>query len=128
MAESLCSPFPECAPLDGRLLINRTIEGPPLAVDLAEIPFGPVTMAGASAHPSSLGLMSRPGSRAKRAAGSCGRCLASHRLKRFPWRLGIAPKWTMNLWYNTRQCPQTSEHNWTESDSRTMWWRKADHL
>src|SRR5262245_8595448 len=51
MADDLCSPFAPCDGLDGRLLITRTADGPSLAVDVAQIPFGPVSMAGATLHP-----------------------------------------------------------------------------
>src|SRR5688572_15728457 len=47
-----CEPLAECTGLDSRLLINRTVYGPALAIELAEIPFGPVQLAGASLHSS----------------------------------------------------------------------------
>jgi bifunctional DNA-binding transcriptional regulator/antitoxin component of YhaV-PrlF toxin-antitoxin module len=47
-----CAPFAECTGLDSRLLINRTVYGPALAIQLAEIPFGPVVLDGASLHSS----------------------------------------------------------------------------
>jgi hypothetical protein len=51
MAEDLCAPYAQCEGLDGRLLINRTADGPAIAADLAELPLGPVTMQGATLHP-----------------------------------------------------------------------------
>ena len=47
-----CAPLAECTGLDSRLLINRTVYGPALAIELAEIPFGPVHLNGASLHSS----------------------------------------------------------------------------
>lgn len=47
-----CAPLAEWTGLDSRLLINRTVYGPALALELAEIPFGPVRLDGASLHPS----------------------------------------------------------------------------
>ena len=52
MADELCESFPSCQGLDARLLISRTVTGPAFALELAEIPFGPVSLAGASLHPS----------------------------------------------------------------------------
>lgn len=52
MADELCETFPLCQGLDARLLFNRTVTGPAFALDLAEIPFGPVSLDGASLHPS----------------------------------------------------------------------------
>lgn len=51
MAEDLCAPYASCDGLDGQLLINRTADGPAIGVEIAEMPFGPVTMQGASLHP-----------------------------------------------------------------------------
>ena len=51
MAEDICAPFALCEDLDGRLLINRTADGPAIGVELADLPFGPVTIKGASIHP-----------------------------------------------------------------------------
>jgi hypothetical protein len=51
MAEDLCAPYALCDGLGGQLLINRTADGPAIGVELAEMPFGPVTMKGASLHP-----------------------------------------------------------------------------
>ncbi len=51
MAEDLCAPYAQCDGLDGQLLINRTADGPAIGVEIAEMPFGPVTMKGASLHP-----------------------------------------------------------------------------
>src|SRR4026209_490870 len=51
MAEDMCAPFALCEDLDGRLLINRTADGPAIGVELADLPFGPVTIKGASIHP-----------------------------------------------------------------------------
>ena len=51
MADDLCTPFESCAAIDGRLLINRTADGPAIGVELAEMAFGPVTMKGATLHP-----------------------------------------------------------------------------
>jgi hypothetical protein len=51
MAEDICAPFALCEDLDGRLLINRTADGPAIGVELADLPFGPVTIKGASLHP-----------------------------------------------------------------------------
>ena len=38
MAESYCDPYDECTDLDGRLIIDRTIEGPPLARSIGSRP------------------------------------------------------------------------------------------
>jgi hypothetical protein len=51
MAENYCDPYEECADLDGRLIINRTIEGPPLARDEGELPLGTLSMRGGAIHP-----------------------------------------------------------------------------
>ena len=51
MAEDLCNLFDECTALDGRLLITRTVYAPAIALELAEIPFGPVSLDAASLHP-----------------------------------------------------------------------------
>jgi hypothetical protein len=51
MVEDLCAPYASCDDLDGQLLINRTADGPAIGVEIAEMPFGPVTMKGASLHP-----------------------------------------------------------------------------
>ena len=51
MAANFCDPYEPCEKLDGTLLITRTIQGPPLALDDGEIPFGALTMQGASLHP-----------------------------------------------------------------------------
>jgi hypothetical protein len=51
MAEDLCKLFDECTALDGRLLITRTVYAPAIALELAEIPFGPVSLDSASLHP-----------------------------------------------------------------------------
>jgi hypothetical protein len=51
MAENYCDPYAECTDLDGRLIINRTIEGPPLARDEGELPLGSLSMDGGSIHP-----------------------------------------------------------------------------
>jgi hypothetical protein len=48
--DQYCELFKQCTDLDGRLLINRTIEGPSLAIDEAEFPFGSLSMKGASLH------------------------------------------------------------------------------
>jgi hypothetical protein len=47
-----CAPLAECTGLDARLLINRTVYEPALALDLAQIPFGPARLNGASLHSS----------------------------------------------------------------------------
>jgi hypothetical protein len=39
MAEDPCAPYAPCENLDGRLLINRTADGPAIAVELGELPF-----------------------------------------------------------------------------------------
>ena len=51
MAENYCDPYEQCADLDGRLIINRTIEGPPLARDEGELPLGALSMQGGAIHP-----------------------------------------------------------------------------
>ena len=51
MAESYCDPYEPCEDLDGRLLINRTMEGPPLARDEGELPLGALSMQGGALHP-----------------------------------------------------------------------------
>jgi hypothetical protein len=51
MADDFCEPYEPCDDLDGRLIINRTIEGPPLARDEGELPFGALSMEGGSLHP-----------------------------------------------------------------------------
>ena len=51
MAEALCDPFPPCEGLDGQLLINRTLEGPPLATADGEIPFQSMAVTGSTALP-----------------------------------------------------------------------------
>jgi hypothetical protein len=51
MAEDFCAPYEQCADLDGRLIINRTIEGPPLARDEGELPLGSLSMQGGAIHP-----------------------------------------------------------------------------
>jgi hypothetical protein len=51
MAESFCDPYEQCDDIDGRLLINRTMEGPPLARDEGELPLGALTMEGGALHP-----------------------------------------------------------------------------
>ena len=51
MAETYCDPYEPCEDLDGRLLINRTMEGPPLARDEGELPLGALSMQGGSIHP-----------------------------------------------------------------------------
>ena len=51
MTESLCAPFGDCGPLDARLLINTAFQGPPLALDLAELSFGSATAQGTAARP-----------------------------------------------------------------------------
>jgi hypothetical protein len=51
MAEDPCARYPQCDGLDGQLLISRTADGPAIAVELGEMPFGPVVMKGASLHP-----------------------------------------------------------------------------
>ena len=51
MADDPCAPFSMCDGLDAQLLINRTADGPAIGVELGELPFGPVTMQGATLHP-----------------------------------------------------------------------------
>src|ERR1041385_5136173 len=51
MPNEFCQPFDVCDGLDGRLLINAAIEGPPLAWDLGEVSFGSFTAAGVAARP-----------------------------------------------------------------------------
>ena len=51
MVDELCAPFSVCDDLDGRLLINQAIQGPPLAFELGEVSFGSFTAAGAAARP-----------------------------------------------------------------------------
>jgi hypothetical protein len=51
MAENYCELFKQCEDLDGRLLIDRTIAGPALAVEDGEMPFGVMSMQGGSLHP-----------------------------------------------------------------------------
>lgn len=51
MAESYCDPYDECTGLDGRLIIDRTIEGPPLARDEGDLPLGSLSIEGGSLHP-----------------------------------------------------------------------------
>src|SRR5215212_8810317 len=51
MAEDFCMLFPQCDDLDGKLLINRTLQGPPLAREEGELPFGTMTMRGAEMRP-----------------------------------------------------------------------------
>ena len=40
MVDELCAPFSTCDDLDGQLLINQAIQGPPLAFELGEVSFG----------------------------------------------------------------------------------------
>jgi len=51
MPPTFCAPFADCDSLDGRLVINSAIQGPPLAFDLGEVSFGAFTSAGAAARP-----------------------------------------------------------------------------
>jgi hypothetical protein len=51
MPPTFCAPFADCASLDGRLLINSALQGPPLAFDLGEVSFGSFTSSGAAARP-----------------------------------------------------------------------------
>jgi hypothetical protein len=51
MPDVLCEPFEICDDLDGRLLINQAIQGPPLAFELGEVSFGSFTSTGAAARP-----------------------------------------------------------------------------
>jgi hypothetical protein len=51
MAEDFCAPYEQCDDLDGRLIINRTIEGPALARDEGELPLGSLSMQGGAIHP-----------------------------------------------------------------------------
>lgn len=51
MAESYCDPYEQCGDLDGRLIIDRTIEGPALARDEGELPLGALSMEGGAIHP-----------------------------------------------------------------------------
>ena len=51
MPNDFCQPFDVCDGLDGRLLINAAIEGPPLAWDLGEVSLGSFTAAGVAARP-----------------------------------------------------------------------------
>jgi hypothetical protein len=51
MAENYCNPYDQCTDLDGRLIINRTFEGPPLAREEGELPLGSLSMAGGAIHP-----------------------------------------------------------------------------
>jgi hypothetical protein len=51
MSEPFCEPFDVCDGLDGRLLINAALEGPPLAWDLGEVSFGSFTSGGIAARP-----------------------------------------------------------------------------
>jgi hypothetical protein len=51
MVDELCEPFGICDDLDGRLLVNQAIEGPPLAFELGEVSFGSFTANGAAARP-----------------------------------------------------------------------------
>ena len=46
-----CQSFVECTGLDARLLITRMAYGQAVAVELAEMPLGPVSLSGASLHP-----------------------------------------------------------------------------
>lgn len=51
MPNQFCEPFDACDGLDGRLLINAAIEGPPLAWDLGEVSFGSFSANGVAARP-----------------------------------------------------------------------------
>jgi hypothetical protein len=51
MNENFCLPFEQCKDLDGKLLIYRTIQGPALAREESELPFGTLTMRGAEVRP-----------------------------------------------------------------------------
>jgi hypothetical protein len=51
MSVAVCAPFGDCQDLDGRLLINTAIQGPPLAFQLGDVSFGEFTAAGAAARP-----------------------------------------------------------------------------
>jgi hypothetical protein len=51
MSAAACAPFGDCQDLDGRLLINTAIQGPPLAFQSGEVSFGEFTAAGAAARP-----------------------------------------------------------------------------
>jgi hypothetical protein len=52
MPDDYCAPFDQCTDFDGRLLIDRTIYGPPLAREEDELPFGALTLRGAELRPS----------------------------------------------------------------------------
>jgi hypothetical protein len=51
MSQPFCEPYGPCEDLDGRLVIDRTMQGPALAVEDGELPFGSLTMQGASLRP-----------------------------------------------------------------------------
>jgi hypothetical protein len=51
VVDELCEPFEICDDLDGRLLVNQAIQGPPLAFELGEVSFGSFTATGAAARP-----------------------------------------------------------------------------
>jgi hypothetical protein len=51
VSEAACASFGDCQDLDGSVLINTAIQGPPLAYDLGEVSFGAFTAAGAAARP-----------------------------------------------------------------------------
>jgi hypothetical protein len=51
MAENYCELFKQCEGFDGRLLIDRTVAGPALALEEGELPFGSMSMQGGSLHP-----------------------------------------------------------------------------
>jgi len=51
MSETFCDPYGPCTDLDGRLIIDRTMQGPALALEEGELPFGSLTMQGASIRP-----------------------------------------------------------------------------
>ncbi len=51
MTEDYCKPFDACKDLDGRLLINQTLEGPSLAIEAAEVPLGSMVARGSALRP-----------------------------------------------------------------------------
>lgn len=51
MAEDFCGPYEECSGLDGRLLINRYVQGPVLALEQGELPLGSLNLNGMALRP-----------------------------------------------------------------------------
>lgn len=67
IAENFCKLYKQCENFDGRLLIERTVAGPALAVEEGELPFGSLSMRGGSLHPYARLSYGQSGHRSKHA-------------------------------------------------------------